>query len=93
MREEFIDRMEAELKAWREKLEQLKLKASLGKLELREKGSELMDRLSAAYDKSSDRLRELKKAGQSEFGALKDASEAAWREFLETYRKVSPNKD
>ncbi len=89
MKLEFIDRLEAEIKDWRAKLDGLTVKANLAKLELEEGGDDLMARLTRAYDRASDKLRDLKVAGEKEWDALRDATEKSWAEFKETYRTAS----
>jgi len=94
MRKEIVDRLEKELADWRTRLDGLRVKASLGKMELRDRERVLLDGFQPAYEKAMEKLGEAKDFAGSEAKAVKAGLEAGWKELRKTYESVrGPDKD
>lgn len=78
-----------QLDAWRTKLDELKLKAHLLKLEYRDKPDEVMTRLESAYDKAKEKFVSLKDAGQAEASGVAAGFSSAWTAFKDAYRDAT----
>lgn len=88
MRKEIADRLEKELADWRAKLDQLRVKASLGRMELRDRERELLDEFQPAYERAMHKLGELRGAAGEEVKAVRAGLEAGWKELRATYESV-----
>lgn len=58
-RQRFVDRMKAELDEWDDKIERLRLRAALGKMEAREDIEDVRERLRAKLRPMRTKLKEL----------------------------------
>ena len=85
MAESMGDRLSKELADWRAKLEGLRVKANLGKMELRDKERELADKFEPAYTQAMKKLGEWSESAGDEAKAMKAGLEAGWRELRKTY--------
>ncbi len=81
-------KLEKELAEWRQKLDELRVKANLGKMELRDRERKLMEDFQPAFDKAMARVGELKDSAGAEAKALRAGIEAGWRELRKTYESV-----
>jgi hypothetical protein len=88
MKNDFNDRLHKELAEWRTKLEELRVKASLGRLELRDKERELMERFEPACQTALKRAAELKDQADEHAVAMRAGLEAGWKELRATYNAV-----
>jgi hypothetical protein len=88
MNKDLNDRLQKELAEWRTRLEELRVKASLGKLELRDKERELMERFEPAYKDALKRAAELKDQADDRAKAMRAGIEAGWKELRATYHAV-----
>ncbi|MFG0320233.1 MAG: hypothetical protein ACF8XB_23370 [Planctomycetota bacterium JB042] len=77
-------KMNDELSKWRTRLDELRVKANLGKLEAREK----LEEFEEAYERAANRLREWKEKGEVEWDATTSALEAGWEKLRQTYHEV-----
>ncbi len=80
--------MKDELSEWRSDLEQMRVKASLAKLELREKREQALRDFDHAYGRASRRLGELKQSAATEWDASTEALEAGWETLRKVYKEV-----
>ncbi|MDF1703103.1 MAG: hypothetical protein P1V36_18295 [Planctomycetota bacterium] len=78
-----------QLDAWRTKLDELKLKAHLLKLEHRDTPDKVMGQLESAYGTAKDKFVELKDAGAVEAAGLGAGFTAAWSAFKEAYKSAT----
>jgi len=81
--------LRAELDGWRAKLEHLRVKANLGKMELRDKLAELGEAIEPARDAAKDKLTRLGRSGAEEAKTLARSLHAGWDALLETHRELS----
>ena len=88
MRKEIVERLEKELADWRTRLEELRVKASLGKMELRDRERKLLEDFQPAYEKALEKLSEAKDVAGGEAKAVKAGLEAGWKELRKTYDSV-----
>ena len=93
MRKEISDRLEKELADWRARLEQLRVKASLGRMELRDREQKLLDEFQPAYESAMRKLGELRDAAGDEAKAVKAGLEAGWRELRKTYESARGERE
>ena len=89
MTDEKLKGMEEELESWRTRLDKLRLKANLGKMELRDKLSELGELLEPAHQRASKILGSVAEAGTEEARNLARSLNAGWEEVIRTHRKAS----
>lgn len=80
--------LRGELDRWRARLDELRLQANLGKMELRDRLSEIENRLEPAYQSASRRLAEVVDGGKDEARVLARSLQAGWKEVLETHREL-----
>ena len=88
MKNDLSDRLQKEMGEWRKKLDELRVKASLGKLELRDKERELMERFEPACQEALKRASELKDQADEHAVAMRAGLEAGWKELRATYTAV-----
>lgn len=88
MKDDLADRFQKELTEWRTKLDELRVRASLGKLELRDKEREWMDRFEPAFRTAMQKLSDVKDEADDRSVALRAGIEAGWKELRATYRSV-----
>lgn len=92
MRKEMADKLEKELADWRAKLEQLRLKAKLGTMELRDKEKELAEQFEPAYSNAMKKLDEWRANAGDEAKAMRTGLEAGWRELRKVYTDTRAKK-
>ena len=80
-REQYIQARKDELENWKSKVESLRVKGNLAKLELREK----RDAAVRAFDRARDKFRALREEAADRWQAARKATDAAWHEFREAY--------
>lgn len=88
MRKEIAEKLEKELADWRTRLDELRVKASLGKMELRDREKKLLEDFQPAYQSAMEKLGEAKGFAESEAKAVKSGLEAGWKELRKTYDAV-----
>ena len=74
-----------QLEAWRQKLDTLRLKAHLFKMEYRDKPLEAQEQLEQAYGRAKAKFHELKEAGSDEASRVGESFRAAWDAFRKRY--------
>lgn len=90
MKSELLRKLEAEVDAWRSRLGELRVQASLGRMELRDKKEELERSFEAARADAAKKLAELRKTGGQEVDAVVRSVEVAWEGLRQTYKELSP---
>lgn len=93
MTDEKLHGMEDELESWRTRLDQLRVKATLGKMELRDKLGELGELLEPAHQRALQILSDVTEAGTEEVRTLARSLNAGWEELLRTHRKAAAEAD
>ena len=88
MRKEIADKLEKELADWRTRMDELRVKASLGKMELRDREKKLIEDFQPAYDVAMKKLGEARDFAGSESKAVWAGLEAGWKELRKTYESV-----
>ena len=81
--------IQEQLDQWRTKLDELKLKAHLLKLEYRDKPDEVVARLEDAYGSAKTKFGEMKDAGAAEAAGLGAGFTAAWSAFKDAYNEAT----
>jgi hypothetical protein len=87
-KKEIVEALRKELDGWRTRLEELRVKASLGKLELRDKEREAFERFEGAYETAMRKLGEARDEADDRATALRAGVEAGWKELRATYKSV-----
>jgi len=80
-REEYIDRLAAQLKEWSAKIDELEVKARATKADARNKYEIQVRELKAQRDVALQKLQELKGASSEAWDVLKTGVEAAWTDL------------
>lgn len=93
MFKEIAEKLDAELDAWRTRLEELRVKANLGKMELRDRERALLEEFQPAYDGAMKKLGELKDSAGDEAKAVRAGLEAGWKELRKSYEAARLEKD
>jgi len=86
--EDGLESLEDELKGWRTRLDELRVQAHLGHLELRDKLAELGERLEPAREKAETRLAALAKNGTSEARILASSLRSGWQEVRRSHAEL-----
>ena len=81
--------IQAQLDQWRTKLDELKLKAHLLKMEHRDKPDEVMQKLESSYDSAKAKFGEWKDAGAAEAAGIGAGFTAAWDAFKNAYNDAT----
>ena len=89
MTDENLKGMEEELEGWRSRLDHLRLKANLGKMELRDRLGELGELLEPAHQRASRILGDVAQAGTEEARTLARSLRAGWEELVRTHRQAA----
>lgn len=83
-----IEELSGELDSWRARYDELRLKANLGKMELRDKLTELEDRFEPAYRSASQRLGVAIEGGKDEAKTLAKSLKAGWEAVRATHKDL-----
>lgn len=83
------EKIQAQLDEWRGKLDMLRVKGSLLKMEYRDKQSETVEEIEAAYAAAKAKFLEMKASGEVEAGKLGSGFTAAWGAFKKAYDGVT----
>ena len=87
--DEKLQGMEEELDTWRTRLDQLIVKANLGRMELRDKLHDLGELLDPAHQRAKQILSDAAHAGTEEAKNLARSLNAGWEELVRTHRQAS----
>ena len=85
-------KIEEQLDAWRTKLDELRVKASLLKMEYRDRQDETVEEVEKHYANAKAKFIELKDAGTAEAGKLGAGFVAAWDAFKQAYDGVTEDE-
>jgi len=80
-REEYIDKLAAQLKEWSAKIDELESKASAAKADVKTGYENQIRQLKDKRDAATKRLQDLKGASTDAWDALKAGAEAAWADL------------
>ena len=80
-REEYIDKLVAQLKEWSAKIDELESKASAAKADVKTGYENQIRQLKDKRDAATKRLQDLKGASTDAWDALKTGAEAAWADL------------
>jgi len=89
MTEEKLEGMQGELDGWRARLDEVRLKANLGKMELRDRLAELGQVLEPAQARARKTLGEFAQAGSEEARVLASALHSGWEELVRSYHEAA----
>jgi hypothetical protein len=84
-----VGKMEAELRQWGTRLDNLLAMAEVAGTAARIHQRQRLDDLKAKYDAAQARLIALKAAGSSEWDSYKSGLEAAWSELAKAFTKLA----
>jgi hypothetical protein len=88
VKDELLERMQAELARWRGRIDALRVKGSLGRMEARDKAEGLRQEFERAYRGARESLGEAARTGGERARALRAGLEAGWDELRRTYDEV-----
>lgn len=83
-----LQRVKGEMERWEATLDEIRLQAGLGKLELREKRDEFLRSFDESYREARERIEEVRGSAQGELTALQHSLEAGWKELRRTYEEL-----
>jgi hypothetical protein len=81
LKNDYVAKMEAELKEWSARLNELKAKASKAAAQGRVEYQKQLETLQSKHDAAASKLAELKSAGEDRWESLKAGVEGAWNEL------------
>lgn len=84
-----VGKMEAELRRWGAKLDELRARADAAGTGMRIDYRRRLDDMKMKYETAQMRLDELKFAGSSRFDAFQGGIEEAWNELEAAFRKLA----
>jgi hypothetical protein len=93
MMNEAMKKLHDEYGSMRARLEELRVKGSLGKMELRDKLDDFKSALEPAYQKAKSTLADLSCSGADESKAVAKSLVAGWDELRETHHELSEESD
>jgi hypothetical protein len=88
MIDEIRKKLEGEIGEWQKTLETLRMRANLGKMELRDKSEELGKTFDKAYQEARKKIDVLRKEGGQHVEAATKGLDAAWEKLRDTYKDV-----
>ncbi len=80
-REEYIDKLAAQLKEWSAKIDELEVKAHTAKEDVKTKYSEQIKELKEQRDAAVHKLQELKETSSEAWDIMKAGAETAWSDL------------
>ena len=83
-----VGKLEAQLKQWGAKLDQLVAKAEKAGAEVKIERRKYIDDLKAKVQAARSKLAEVKAAGGEKWGVLKTGVESAWNEIEAAFKKL-----
>ena len=83
-----VGKMEAELRQWGAKLDELVAKAEKAGAEVKIDQRRRIDDLKAKYQVAQSKLCELKAAGSEKWATLKTGVESAWKDLEAAFKKM-----
>jgi hypothetical protein len=83
-----VGKMEAELRQWGAKLDELVAKAEKAGTEMKIDQRKRIDDLKAKYQVAQSKLGELKAAGSEKWATLKTGVESAWKDLEAAFKKM-----
>lgn len=89
MKEAYQEKLEAQLRIWNAKIEELKGKADKAEAEAKIRYQEQLQALRAKQEEAEKRLRELKAAGEGAWEDLKGGIEKVWDELRDAVEKAA----
>ncbi len=87
-REEYIDRMTAQLKEWSRKIDELEFKARAAKADARSAYEKQIKDMKGKRESVITRLQELKGAGNEAWESMTVGVEAAWDELRQAFTEA-----
>ena len=90
---ETMKKLQAELDQLHARLDELRLKGNLGKMEARDKLAEYKRVLEPAYEKAKSTLSELSHAGAEESKAMAKSLSAGWDELRKTHKRLAEESE
>ncbi len=85
MSSENRDKYQEQLDAMRQKLDELRLKGHLLKMELQDNKDEVLEGMESAYGVAKEKFKEFTAASETEADKFGSAFKAAWGAFKKTY--------
>lgn len=88
MRPPTLDELRADLERWRGKVEHLRVQASLGRMELRDKVRELGEEIAPVHARAKEQIGKLLESGVEEAGRVARSLQSGWEEVLRSHRDL-----
>ena len=86
--DEHVGKMEAQLKHWGARLDELKVKAEAAGADAKADLQKRFTELRAKHQLAHTKLSEIKAAGQEKWGTLKASAEHVWHDVDEAFKKL-----
>lgn len=82
-REEYIDKLAAQLKEWSAKIDELKARADKTAAEKKIELNKQVEALNSKRQEARQKLQQLKEAGEGAWESIQSGAEKAWRDLRE----------
>ncbi|MHC4953544.1 MAG: sll1863 family stress response protein [Planctomycetota bacterium] len=82
-------KFQEQLDEWQGKLDQLKVRGNLFKMEYRDKQDEVFSSISSAYDDAKSKFADWTEAGAAEADRVGTGFKAAWSAFKDAYKNAT----
>ena len=93
MIDDVFDKLESELADWRQRFDEARLKAHLGKMEFKDKQEEVLEQFRPAYEKAKKTLETVAEEGEERARALGKGLLAGWGELSKTYKEAMDKRE
>ena len=91
MKNELLDKVNQELDRWRTRMGELRVRAKLGEMDLRDRHPEVFEEFESAFRSAGESLHSLKETGDSAFRGMIEGAEAGWEELRSSFEKRTPD--
>lgn len=88
-REEYIDKLEQQLREWNKEIEKYEQKTREESKEIREKASKQLSKLEKQRDELEDKLDQIRSSGQETFKTLRKDAENLWGDLKQGVREIN----
>ena len=82
-------KFQAQMDEWQGKLDQLKVRGNLFKMEYRDKQDEAFNSIRSTYDDAKDKFNDWSEAGAAEADRVGTGFKAAWQAFQDAYNNAT----
>lgn len=87
-REEYIDKLEKQLREWNDQIDELQQQAATESKEIKAKLSKRMDEMKKKRAELRTKLNKIKESGDEAFDAIKDDTERLWQDVKKGFSEI-----